>query len=532
MKLKTVRWSNYRRLADGEIDVRTHLVLVGPNDSGKSSVLRAIHVCLGTPGAQLGASIDALDFTDPDQPVVLEVVLVDFDHDDRAAFPDEISTIDGESLTVRVEATMAGDVEQKKVVRRFPFSGHERNASRVQTERFGWSYVPSTRALHRELGGGSTSVVRALLSDIDLAADQAAFDAAATQYREAIANAGSLKTFREGLAGELTKALPRDVAVDELEITTEADFSGDPLAGVRLTIAEGGHRAPLSEQSDGIRALSVLTMLGMAHPSARIVGVDEPEIHLHHTAQRSIAARFRSAPGQRVVVTHAPAVVQEMDPLDIVVMNAARAARQLPLGAAMAEYGSVMRFWAPNLIEPLTARRVLAVEGAADRILCDRVAQLLGLNLNRAGVVVFDLGGKKLFPRAYDLFGPAGFDVGVFGLLDEDARVLWADTVGAEPADLTNSGAYAVCDPDLEAVYVSALGVQRAMDLLVASPNISATSIEQSCGTPFPQVTAPQLIEYCRKHKIPAALAVAAGLTVPEAQALTPLAAVLQAATA
>ena len=51
MRLREVCWENYRRLPDGRIEVRNHLVLVGPNDSGKSSILRAIHICLGVPGA-------------------------------------------------------------------------------------------------------------------------------------------------------------------------------------------------------------------------------------------------------------------------------------------------------------------------------------------------------------------------------------------------------------------------------------------------------------------------------------------------
>ena len=43
VKIRQVSWKNYRRLDDGHIDVH-NLVLVGPNDSGKSSVLWAIHL--------------------------------------------------------------------------------------------------------------------------------------------------------------------------------------------------------------------------------------------------------------------------------------------------------------------------------------------------------------------------------------------------------------------------------------------------------------------------------------------------------
>lgn len=318
MRIREVSWRNYRRIPDGQIEIRKHLVLVGPNDSGKSSILRAINVCLGVPGPQLNSVIEPRDFTDPDLPIVLRVVLADFDDEDRAAFPDEMSTVDGETLTVDVEATMEGDDEQKQVRRRFPYSGHQRSASRVQMDRFGWAYVSAVRSLYRELGSGSTSVVRTLLSAVDLQADKAAFEHAADLYRAALDNAVALSDFRNELADALDDALPRAVTADDLALTSEADLAGDPLSGVTITISDEDHRAPLAEQSDGVRAMSLLTLLGMTHKGAQIVGIDEPELHLHHSAQRAIAARLRAATGQMVIVTHAPAVVQEMDPFDIV----------------------------------------------------------------------------------------------------------------------------------------------------------------------------------------------------------------------
>src|SRR4051812_44970009 len=118
MRIREVSWKNYRRIPDGRIEVRRHLVLLGPNDSGKSSILRAVNVCLGVPAAHLNSVVEPRDFTQLDRPLVLRVVLVGFDDDDRAAFPDEIETIGGESLTVEVEATMSGDDEQKLVRRR------------------------------------------------------------------------------------------------------------------------------------------------------------------------------------------------------------------------------------------------------------------------------------------------------------------------------------------------------------------------------------------------------------------------------
>jgi putative ATP-dependent endonuclease of the OLD family len=90
MRIRDVSWSNYRRLPDGEIELRDHLVLVGPNDSGKSSILRAMNFCLGMAGAQLAAAIEPRDFSDATKPLRIEVTLGDLNSDEAAAFPDEI----------------------------------------------------------------------------------------------------------------------------------------------------------------------------------------------------------------------------------------------------------------------------------------------------------------------------------------------------------------------------------------------------------------------------------------------------------
>ncbi|MFP5327844.1 MAG: ATP-dependent endonuclease [Acidimicrobiia bacterium] len=190
-------------------------------------------------------------------------------------------------------------------------------------------------------------------------------------------------------------------------------------------------------------------------------------------------------------------------------------------------YESLVRHWANRLIEPLTARSVLAVEGPSDRILVERVAELTDLDLDRLGVAVFDLDGAKLFPFAYDVFGPGGFDLKLTGLVDEDARGTWASAVGVGPADLEAAG-YVVCDPDLEGVYIDTLGVGTVIAMLLASPKMTETSMLQSCKVAtLGDITRDLLWEYCKGRKVPAALAVAAALDPAQAASLGPLVAVL-----
>ena len=526
MRLRRVSWTNYRRLPDSHIDVRNHLILVGPNDSGKSSVLRAIHLCLGASGPQLPAQIDQRDFTDQTQPLLLQVVLDHIQESDRAAFPDEISTQDGETLTVQITAAIeAADPEQKQVRRSFPDAGHERSPTKVQLGQFRCSYVPAIRSLFRELGPGPTGAVRNLLSSLDLAEDREAFSEATSEFNRVLTNSKALTAFRQDLSGALSTALPRKVSPDDVKLHSQSELLDDPLATVTVSLGEGEYSAPIFDQSDGIRALSLLSLYGMSHQTSAIFCIDEPETHLHHTAQRVIASRLNKGPTQCLLATHSPAIVREMAPLDIVTMGDDRRPRQLQEDANIAELEASTRHWSHRLIEPLTARRVLLVEGPSDRIICERVGQLAEIDLNRLGVAILELDGSSMFARAYQLFGPTGFALPLYGLLDRDALGVWASAMGRSEEDLQDDNHFSICDPDLEATYVHTLGITRTLELLLASPNVTVHSIESASGVSISDLTESALSAFCRhkKRKVAAALAVAAGITKNEAADLAPL---------
>jgi putative ATP-dependent endonuclease of OLD family len=303
----------------------------------------------------------------------------------------------------------------------------------------------------------------------------------------------------------------------------------EPVDGRGATIVSAAQheqrQLPLVDQSDGIKALSVLKLLEASPPAVRIIAIDEPETHLHPAAQRSVAKMLRASDRQHVLVTHSPSIVGAMDPMDIVAFRADRQARQLAKGAPIADHDATVRYWSDRLIEPLTARRVALVEGVSDRILVERVAELIGIDLDKLGVVLFELGGASLFPMVYRVLGPPGFDLPLTGLVDEDARASWAETVRVRPAGLEATG-FIVSDPDLEGVYIDRLGVAVVSTMLLASPLINEQSLlAASKATTVAEITRERLWTYCRnkRHKIAAALAVAGAIDQAQALALEPL---------
>lgn len=63
MRLTNLKVTNHQRLSDLSIEIREHLVLVGANDVGKSSLLRCLDLALGASTAQLYSKISAEDFS-------------------------------------------------------------------------------------------------------------------------------------------------------------------------------------------------------------------------------------------------------------------------------------------------------------------------------------------------------------------------------------------------------------------------------------------------------------------------------------
>jgi putative ATP-dependent endonuclease of OLD family len=514
MKLRHILFQNYRRIPDFEIEVRRHLVLVGASESGKSSVLRGLNTLLGLSAQQAAAGFTERDFTDPERSIVIEATLDQLSDEDKRPFPDEVSVGPPDELTVRLEARLDSQDNFVVVHRFFPDAHPPRGPSREQLQAIAWYSVPADRMLARELAGDRAGLVRSILTQLDLGADAALLAQKIDDLHVAVDAAGSLVDFKQSLASALTSALPRSVATQDLRVTPGGARADDPLAGASVGLAEHGTYASIAEQSDGVRSLAAFAIYGMVHDGANVVAIDEPEMHLHPAAQRALAASLALAEGQRVLATHSSGVVSQFDPSHVVVLGTSGKPRQLATSSRAAARGFALRWWRTRVVEPLTARALCIVEGVSDRLVLERVSLALGRDLDMAGVHVFELDGGDTFQTAYDLFGPDGFGLKIFGLADEDKRERWANAVGCAPAELEHRG-FRVCSPDLEGLYLVSLGRARVAAILRDSGEFSAgelASFQQDAEA------------FLKRYKTRAALALAQGLTAADSGLLTPVA--------
>ena len=532
MYLTRIAIANHRRLADLELEVRRHLVLVGPNDVGKSSLLRCAELLLGSSTAQLYQRIGPDDFRDPSGPFVIEATLAALDSADEKLFPDEI-TVDPitseKTLVVRLEATL--DDAQTLAIDRFaPDGGTGRQVTRDQVARFGWNML-GARALSRDLRDDRRNPLDAILQAIDLGAEKAGFEDLTSKLQDLLTNSATLGDVRDQLAGQLSRATPQRFTKDDLVFRPGSAVEDDLLSDVRLHVSKGGEFRSMSEQSDGTRSLFAIAMYDLVSEGANMVGIDEPEVHLHPTSQRSLATLLRDGKNQKLIATHSADIVSAFDPECIVSVRPGGAVVQPAAGFLSNEERLSVEWWMRDRLEPLTARHVAAVEGISDRIVLARAAEVTDRDLDRLGVSVVETGGSGNMGSILKLFGPTGFNVPLTLLVDKDAEQETASKMGIPVADLEKNGVTA-SDPDLEAEYVTALGAAVIWAAIEAS-SLFTPGERASCPATGPGGTHTEadVASFCRhrRYKVKAAMVVAGTLSDATARSIASINKVLDA---
>lgn len=519
MRLASFAIQGHSVLRDMDFEVRNHLVIVGANDVGKTSILRLLNMLLGASVQQLYQALGPADIREGADDLVVTARLEDFSEEEASQFPFAMTIEEGQPdyLVIRLEVrTAEDDPENVHIERYFPDSGTRRAPSRDQLLAIGWRYLPANRSSSLDFMDGRNSPFRAMLDSAEVGDELADLGGLLDQFNEKLETNPALQELRRKIAAHLSRSVPRKYTEESLAIRTAADPADQPLQDVTIFLKDGEQLKGLAEQSDGMRQLMALTFFDLAQATANIVAVDEPEIHLHASSQRTVASLFAESPRQRLVVTHSPYIVQRFEPKHVLVVDPDSRGRQISAANFTAVEKEMAQWWSPQLLEGLTARRILFVEGLADRIVIEAAAQAVGLSLDRSGISVFALDGADKFSHVLKIVGSAGFQLPICGLCDEDRENTWAGNLGLRPRDMASVGFF-VARTDLEHEYVRALGTEAVVQALVDAKVAREQGIVQSTGaTDIESVTAEQLgtfLSSVDSRKVPAARAISPLLT-------------------
>lgn len=393
-ELRSIRFQNIRGFTDTRVNLeRGNLVLVGPNNSGKTSVLRLLEwVFNGASEAELsGDEVEPVtrDLLAPAREVgtkarriTVEVFVPDGRHANRFLATEKVV-----SIRLRLWANRLS-VRHGPVERAEPAESTELGLEFLNNlrDQFDVLYIAASRTATEE--GFKELLVqqmeRRLLPKF--------------QVGERGGNPGNdLKSLRNGASAvkkisesqltllwkELDAWLPaalRSAGTFEVDISV-LDLAQFALEKSMAKLSTGDHdsnRVPIHHVGAGHQSLLWLglALLRESSERRRILLVEEPETFLHPSVQRQVArALFDAADMTAVVSTHSPVIVDESTAPEVMLVRDHEVYAIVSADAKRAEIHTALMSDAGA--EAIFSSSVLLVEGPGDRAFFERLRRRL-----------------------------------------------------------------------------------------------------------------------------------------------------------
>jgi putative ATP-dependent endonuclease of the OLD family len=340
VKLTSIGIKNYRSLyeTDGEGPLWLELsdgvnTIVGPNNTGKSNILRALAFALDDE-AQFNRQLDIpahMAWSRPAVTLVFEVptsgapsrertLLRRLDEYERAVQPRTRQTYASQGvvrLRVAIEGNRHGGIRRRV----FVASGAGNKSLADDDPKLvraldqfdkclQFVLVRSGESLESLLQGRFREVLRTILED-DLREQFDAADASRSGYVEAL-RSGVLFKLGERIGTELRDLFPE---VGSIELEPSVPPLGATLTGMRVTVTDAA-ATDLADKGTGVRGGLIVSMLQhLADTSRRsiVFAVEEPETFLHPAAQEQLRDDLENLAVRSdvtlLVTTHSPYIV-------------------------------------------------------------------------------------------------------------------------------------------------------------------------------------------------------------------------------
>lgn len=514
MKVSRLLIQNFRGIAEATLLFPDHVVLVGDNNVGKSTVFEALDLALGPDRLNRRPKIDEHDFylgsyvsaeNEPRKEVRVEVTVLGLNEEQQARFKDyiewwsttaqafqdaSVEGVDHPDVHAAIRVTFVGfyDPEEDDFNGETYFSRslEEGGAPQVfykKDKQFcGFLYLRSlrtaTRALSLEHGSLLDIILRikeirpqmwektiGQLSGLTVASDPE------------LGISGVL----ESIEGAIKKYVPREWGVTpHLKVSNLTRESLRKIITAFIATGDGDHAAPFYRQGTGTINILVLAMLTQIAQDKQnvIFAMEEPETAIPPYTQKRIVHEIRKLSSQSLFTSHSPYVLEEFDIGEVAVLTRTSAGvlKQstitLPPSIKHKRYRQEFR---TRFCEGLLARRILLAEGATEAASLPAAARRLSevdpetySSFEALGLCTVDAGGDGNIADLGKLYGALGKTV--YAVCDNQAAPNQL-TIEAQVARLFMHG-----ETDIEKLVLkntSQAALERFIDAIDLPPHLS-----------------------------------------------------------
>jgi len=411
MKIDHVKINRFRSIREASLTLNTITAVVGPNNSGKSAVLRAFN-------AFFHPNEEAVSFKDKSHAYSkLSKARIEISFSDlpkRKAIKKH-----SQNGVLIVRATWMPNSRSGhpiyEVFKNGKYLSADNNILRVIKEYVDYTLIPP----HRDPSRFREEEQALLWKVVDRFLDKATYkrDTISSRFREAA-------TYLESHQfDQISKALSDVYASPDpikFRITLGDNISYRTFVrSVEVKVSERNATFSLDNCGTGVQSLAIVALhrlLGRFEERNILIGIEEPETNLHPQAQQRFIIDLQdsidsdSQESQCILTTHSTVVVDALSHEDIVlVRKMGEASRDCGFRSSVTQLAR--GFWARHKLDELRyqkyhqyrnsdfffARLVLVVEGTTEADVFRRMfrREEIGIDLDREGIAILTLDGEK-----------------------------------------------------------------------------------------------------------------------------------------